>query len=85
MQVRIEEIGEQLPKQWKKYLINDQNKSDNVKFLLEDWSMTSNAHLFPPAYFISCASQILRLILRDGRIKCVSALICHQEEAGDLC
>ena len=81
MQVRIEKREQQRPKQWKKYLRNDQNKLDNVKFLLEDWSMTRNAHLFPPANFFICALQIIRLILKDGLIKCVSELICDQEEA----
>ena len=64
IQVRIEKREQQQPKQWKKYLRNDQNKWDIAKFLLEDWSMTRNAHLFPPANFFNCASQILRSILK---------------------
>ena len=82
MQVRIEKREQQRPKHWKKYLRNDQNKSKNVKFLLEDWSHpTCNAHLFPPANFFNCPSQIFRLILKDGLIECVSELISDQEEA----
>ena len=81
MQVSIEKREQQRPKQWKKYLKNDQNKSDIVKFLLEDWSMTRNTYLFPPANFFNCASQIFRSIIKDGLIKCVSDLICDQEEA----
>ena len=51
-------------------------------FLLEDWSYpTRNAHLFPPARFFNCASQIFRLSLKDGLIECVSELIFDQEEA----
>ena len=43
--------------------------------------MTCNAYLFPPVNFLNCALQIFRLILKDGLIKCVSELICDQEEA----
>ena len=42
--------------------------------------MTLNAQLFPPANFFNCASQIFRLILKDGLIKYVSELIGDQEE-----
>ena len=82
MPFRIEKRGQRRPKQWKKYLRNDQNKSKNVKFLLEDWSHpTRNAHLLPPANFFNCPSQTFRLSLKDGLIECVSELICDQEEA----
>ena len=42
--------------------------------------MTCNAHLFPPGNFVNCAAQTVRLILKDGLIKCVSELIYDQEE-----
>ena len=82
MQVRIEKRGQQRPKQWKRYLRNYQNKLENVKFLLEDWSHPRRiAHLFWHANFFNCASQIFRLSLKDDLIKCVSESAFDQEEA----
>ena len=84
IRVRIEKREQKRLKQWKKYLRNDQNKFELVKFLLEDWSHpTRDAHLFPPAtiLFLNCGSQLFRLSLKDGLIECVSELICDQEKA----
>ena len=84
MRFRIEKSEEKRLKQWKKYLRNDQNKSELVKFLLEDWSdPTLYAHLFPPAniLFLNCGSQFFRLSLKNDLIDCVSELVCDQEEA----
>ena len=84
IRVRIEKREQKRLKQWKKYLRNDQNKFELVKFLLEDWSHpTRDAHLFPPTtiLFLNCGSQLFRLSLEDGLIECVSELVCDQEEA----
>ena len=82
--VWIEERKQKRPKQWKKYLRNDQNKSELVKLLLEDWSHpTRYAHLFSSATILlfNCGSQFVRLILQNGLIECVSELVCDEEEA----
>ena len=74
MQVRIEKREEKRLRQWKKYLRNDQNKLELVKFLLEDWSdPTRYAHLFPPAniLFLNCGSQFFRLSLMNDLIDCI--------------
>ena len=84
MRVQIEKREQKRPKLWKKYLRNDQNKLELVKFLLEDWSHpTRHVNLFTPAaiLFLNCGSQFFRLSLKDGLIKCVSELVCDQEEA----
>ena len=82
MRVRIEKKEQKRPKQLKKYLRNDQNKSELVKFLLQDWSHpTCYAHLFPSAIilFFNCGSQFFRLSLKDGLTECVSELVCDQD------
>ena len=88
MRVQIEKKEQKQPKQWKKYLRNDQNKSELVKFLLEDWSHpTRYADLFPPAtiLFFDCGSQFFRLSLKDGLTESVSELVCDQEDADKKC
>ena len=64
MRVWIEKREQKRPKQRKKYLRDDQNKSEPAKFLLEDWSHpTRYAHLFPSAtiLFFNSGSQFFFL------------------------
>ena len=71
-------------KKWKKYLRNDENISELVKFLLQDCSHSTHyAHLFPLATILlfNCGSRFFRLSLKNCLIECVSELPCDQEEA----
>ena len=84
MRVRIEEREQKRPKQWKKYLRNDDNKLELVKFLLNDWSHpTRYAHLFTSDtyLFFNCASQMHKLTLNDGLVESALEFDCDQEEA----
>ena len=84
MQVLIEKREQKRLKQWKKYLRNDQNKSEFVKFLLKVWSHpTRYANLFSSAtiLFFNCGSQFFRLSLKNCLFDCVSELVCNQEDA----
>ena len=87
MRVRIEKREQMRPKWWKKYLRYYQNKSEFVKFLLEDWSQPMRyAHLFTPAtiffffFFFNCGSQFSKLSLKDGLTEWLSTLVRDQEE-----
>jgi len=71
LRVKVERRDQKRPKQWAKFLRNDQNKAEIVQFLLEDWSDASRfVDYFPPEtiLYVNVGAQFFHIKSIDGRV-----------------